>query len=247
VPDSRAKLREEFERAAPTFGERTRGRFDTLNAVEFARVEEGERVLEVGAGTGNFLQLFRDAAGDLIALDLTPGMLRQARSDHPEMHLVVGDGALLPFPSHSIDLVTSAQTLHHIAEPLPVLSEMRRVASSRVLVVDQVATDRYEEAVMLNKLEILRDPSHAASRPRSIFRVLMMRAGLEVVDERVVEFEQRLSYWMWPGEFPEERIEKVRNFIDRHGSETGLHFERDGDDYVFVRQRIMLLASSAYE
>lgn len=243
MSDHRETLRTEFERAAATFGERTKGRFDDLNVVDFARIEGGERVLEVGAGTGNFLQLFRDHASDLIALDLIPGMLIQGRAAHPDMQPVVADGARLPFASRSIDLVASAQVLHHISEPLPVMKEMRRVSSSRVLIVDQVATDRYEEAVMLNKLEILRDPSHAASRPPSIFRMLVRRAGLELLDERIVEVGQRLSNWMWPGEFPVERIDRVRCFIDQHGDETGLHFERDGDDRVFTRERMMLLAA----
>jgi hypothetical protein len=64
------------------------------------------------------------------------------------------------------------------------------------------------------------------------------------VDERIVEAEQRLSKWMWPGEFPPERIEQVRSFIAERGGETGMGFRREGDDWAFTRRRMMILASA---
>jgi SAM-dependent methyltransferase len=247
LPDPRANGRSvtrEFERAAATFAERTSGRFDDMDVVGFARAGPGDSVAEIGAGTGNFLALFEGRAERLVAVDLTPGMLRRARDLGRPMHLVVGDGRHLPLASGSVSLVTSAQVLHHVPQPVPFLAEMRRVAgrSGRVLVVDQVATERYEEAVAMTELEVLRDPSHAASRPPSAFRIVLGAAGLEIVDERVVERSQRFSDWMWPDEFPERRIAAARSFIEARGDETGMGFERDGDDYVFTRRRMMILA-----
>ncbi|MDQ3645397.1 MAG: class I SAM-dependent methyltransferase [Actinomycetota bacterium] len=237
-------LRSEFERAAPTFTDRTRGRFDHLEAVAFSRVGPGATVLEVGAGTGHFISRFAGQGRTLVAADLIPAMLVQARIENLEMHVVVADGARVPIADRSVDLCACAQMLHHVWEPIPLLTEMKRVTSSdgHVLVVDQSATERFEEIVAMTALETLRDPSHAASRPPPAFRLMLRYVGLEVVDEKLTESEQRLSSWMWPGEFPEDRIEAVRRFIAERGSETGMGFERDGDDWVFVRRRIMLLA-----
>jgi ubiquinone/menaquinone biosynthesis C-methylase UbiE len=236
-------IREEFERAAGHFAERTAGRFDAMDVVAFSGAAPGETVVEVGAGTGNFLALFRDVASRLVAVDLTPAMLSQARR-HEVLHLVAGDGRSLPLKSASADLVASAQALHHVHDPASVVKEMRRVArpGGRVLIVDQVATERYEEALMMTQLELARDPSHAASRPPSAYRMVARAAGLEIVEEKVVESEQRLSTWMWPGEFPEERIAAVDALIRKIGPETGMGFEREGDDWVFTRRRLMLLA-----
>jgi SAM-dependent methyltransferase len=243
----RRSIQEEFARAAPGFAERTRGRFDDLNVVEFSRVSRGESVCEVGAGTGNFLSLFSGHAAWLVAADLTHGMLVEARRRFKDVSPVCSDGFRLPFRSGSIDLVTSAQTLHHIFEPVPFLREMRRVTYSggRVLIVDQLAPEKLETATVRNELELLRDPSHAASRPASAFRIVLRAAGLEIVDERVVESRSRLSRWMWPGEFPEERIAAVRNFVARYGDQTGMDWQRDGDDWTFTRNRMMLLAQPA--
>ena len=112
------KVEQEFARAASVFGRRTQGRFDHLDVVKFARVRAGDTVVEVGAGTGNFLSLFRGSADRLVAVDLTPAMLREVRNLHDGIDLVAGDGRRLPFASGSVDLVASAQALHHVFEPL---------------------------------------------------------------------------------------------------------------------------------
>lgn len=242
--DARRVLQEEFSRAAEAFSERTKNRFDELDAVGFSRVQRGQSVLEVGAGTGNFLRHFEPLAGRLVAVDLTPGMLEVGRREHSAILPVVADGGRLPFASRSFDLVTSAQTLHHVRQPMPFLREMRRVVTGegRVLIVDQVATERYEEIAFRDQLEALRDPSHAVTRAPSSFTIMVQAAGMSVVDERIVTSQSRLSQWMWPGEYPPERIQIVRDFIERFGHETGMDWQRDGDDWLYTRRRILLLA-----
>lgn len=244
MADEQYLIRAEFTRAAAGFGARTAGRFDALDAPGFSRLRPGEVVAEVGAGSGGFLGLFAYLAGALIAVDLTPAMLAQAQARLPGVLAVVGDGANLPLRTGSVDLVACAQVLHHVRAPVPLLAEMARAAAGggRVLIVDQVATERFEEAAAMTWLERVRDPSHAASRSPSMLRLLCAKAGLDIVDERLHEDEQRLSGWMWPGEFPPERIAAVRRAIEEHGAETGMGFRRDGADWVFVRRRMMVLA-----
>jgi len=242
VPDHRESLWQEFARAAPGFAERTRGRFDALDVPGFAQPSPGDRVLEVGCGTGNFLLLFHGDGRTLVGVDLSAEMLTEARR-HDALLLVQGDGFRLPFSARAFDLATSAQALHHVHRPVPLLREMLRVTSDegRIVIVDQLGPESYEQLAFMNELEILRDPSHATSRPLSAFRIVLAAAGVEIVDDRVHSERSRLSKWMWPGEFPEERIAAVRRFIERFGAETGMEFERDGDDWIFTRRRVLLL------
>ena len=240
---NRPVVRDEFTRAAASFAERTKGRFDHMGVVGFSGVQPGATVMEVGAGTGNFLDLFSDVASRLIAVDVTEEMLRTAEQGFPSMHLVMGDGARLPFRSRSVDLVSCAQMLHHVHEPVPILKEMRRVATEqgRVLVIDQAAPESYEQTAFMNQLEAIRDPSHAASRSPSIIRVLLQTAGLTVVEEKLTTTTQTMSKWMAPGEFPEERFAQVEDFIARFGSETGMRFRKENGEWVFNRDRVMFL------
>jgi SAM-dependent methyltransferase len=242
-PHSEA-IRSEFERTASVLTARTTGRYDDMNVVEFSRLVPGGTVLESGVGTGVFLSLFQDLAGLLIGVDLTEAMLAEARRHHPNLSLVAGDGRLLPIGSQTVDLATTAQTLHHVPDPLPFLKELRRVAreDGHVLVVDQVATERYEEALIMNRIEMIRDPSHAVSRSPSTLRSLLMTAGLQIVDERLVESRSTFESWMPAREFPADRIAKTREFIDRLGGESGMNFRREGDDLAFTRRRMIFLA-----
>lgn len=238
-------IKTQFTQAAEAFAERSSGRFDVLNVVDFSRMEPGQTVIEAGAGTANFISLFSEVAGLTAAFDLTSAMLLVARDKHPGVELVAADGMRLPLRSGSVDLATTAQALHHIFQPVEVLKELRRVVrpGGRVLVVDSVTTESIEEALAMNELDLLRDPSHAAFRSPSTMKVLVQAAGLSIVDEHLSVGQQRLSEWIWPGEFAEGTLDKVRRFIEQRGHETGMKFESDGEDWVFERRRLMLLCA----
>ena len=242
--EHRDVVQKEFERAASTFAERTKGRFDKMDAVGFSKVTSGASVMEVGGGTGNFLGLFAGLAGMLVAVDLTHGMLVEAARRNPGMIAVVGDGSRIPARDSSIDLVASAQMFHHVFDPVEIIREMGRVSRGQILVVDQVSNENEAEAGAMTELELVRDPSHAVTRTPSQLRDLLVTSGLQVTDERIVESRDRFSKWMWAGEFPEERIDSVRRFIVERGSETGMDFQPIDDDFEFTRRRLMLLARS---
>ena len=242
--DHSSVVREEFERAAPVFARRTAGRFDHLDVLTFARAAPGERVVEIGAGTGNFLSLFAPVASLLVAMDLTPGMLRVARERNAGMMAVAGDGARPPFAAGSFDLVASAHAVHHIPEPGPVLREISRLArdGGRVIVVDVAGPEDPAESARMNEVMTIRDPSHALCLTPAALRAALRDAGFRVVDERIVDREGLVSNWMWPGEFPEERIAAVRSYVSAHWSELGMGLRPAGENFTYVDRRMMFLA-----
>ena len=242
--EHQAIVRQEFERAAEGFAKRTRGRFDHLNVLGFSRVQPGATVLEVGAGTGNFISIFEHVAGSVIAADLTPGMLRVAREQHPALALLVADGARLPLGDRTIDLATSAHAVHHIPDPVPVFRELARVTADggRVMVVDIAAPEDPGAARRMNEVMLVRDPSHATAYTPGALCALIERAGLRVVDQAVVDRIGHVSNWMSPGEYPPERIEAVHRYVAEHWRAIGMGMEPDGDDFTYVDHRTMILA-----
>ncbi len=87
-------------------------------------------VLEIGAGTGRNLPLYR-AAARVVALEPDPDM--RARARHAAegaavpVEVVDGDAMALPFPDRSFDTVVSGLVLCTVPDPARALAEIRRV------------------------------------------------------------------------------------------------------------------------
>ncbi len=90
-----------------------------------------ERVLDLGAGSGSYFApvLARIPAGQLIAGDLSPGMIRSQLGSAVArgVHLVNLDAQALPFPAASFDVVLANHMLYHVPDVDVALSEIRRV------------------------------------------------------------------------------------------------------------------------
>ena len=86
------------------------------------------RALDAGCGTANATACLADAfpTAKITGLDLSAGMLSKARGKHPELPLVRGDSAALPFASGLFDLVLSAYMLHHLERPADFYAQVAR-------------------------------------------------------------------------------------------------------------------------
>jgi ubiquinone/menaquinone biosynthesis C-methylase UbiE len=71
-------------------------------------------------------------------------------------------------------------SFHHFLDPVAVLREMVRVCApaGRIVVVDTCASEDAAKAAEFNRLEKLRDPSHARNLPLSELRALFAAVGL---------------------------------------------------------------------
>lgn len=72
----------------------------------------GAVVLDVGAGTGIATRALVGRGARVAAIDMGPAMLRRAVQRSPGLWAAVADGARLPMPDHTVDLVTFAQSWH---------------------------------------------------------------------------------------------------------------------------------------
>ena len=77
---------------------------------------EDAAVLDIGCGTGNFLREFDGLGRQLVGLDVSEGMLAQARLKGIHAELVHGDACALPFEDGVFDAAYCIQVFHHIPE-----------------------------------------------------------------------------------------------------------------------------------
>ena len=100
-----------------------------LQAIERMNIQPGERVLEVGVGTGINLSLYpKDAA--ITGIDYTASMLEKARERAARMEntrLLQMDAADLKFADNSFDIVYAPYLISVVPDPVKVAQEMRRV------------------------------------------------------------------------------------------------------------------------
>jgi SAM-dependent methyltransferase len=109
------------------------------------------RVLDVGCGTGTFLQAMGGDRYQRSGIDISEEMLRLAPDAGLDLRQASADR--LPFASESFDLVTTIACLHHLIEPAVVaaaLSEMVRVTrpGGHVLVWDHNPLNPYWHVLM---------------------------------------------------------------------------------------------------
>ncbi len=87
----------------------------------------GERVLDVGAGTGvSTLELGRSGAF-AVGADLSVGMLQAGRRARPDVPLLAGDALRLPFADATFDAVTISFALRNVVDTDGALRELARV------------------------------------------------------------------------------------------------------------------------
>lgn len=98
--------------------------------IDAAQLTEGDRVLEVGCGTGVFAReavKHVGATGSVTGFDLSESMLGVARARCPGATFQQGDAAHLPFEDDAFDVVATSFMLMFAPAPERVIGEMMRV------------------------------------------------------------------------------------------------------------------------
>lgn len=158
-------------------------------------VQAGERVLEIGFGTGECLVNLAQSVGNegqVCGLDLSEGMAKIARQRlfkaglERKVELQLGDASKLPYEKETIDAIFMSFTLELFDTPeIPqVLGECRRVLRSggRIALVTMAKKVRKNLAVSLyewfhKKMPVLVDCRPISARPK------LVKAGFSILSE----------------------------------------------------------------
>jgi SAM-dependent methyltransferase len=120
-----------FDVAAEAY-DRFMGRYSRLLApqmADFAGVEAGQRVLDVGCGPGALTAELVDRIGAdaVAAADPSQPFVDAVRTRHPGVDVQLASAEDLPFANGAFDTSIAQLVVHFMTDPVGGLSEMRRV------------------------------------------------------------------------------------------------------------------------
>lgn len=96
-------------------------------------IKEGDRVLDVGCGTGSLTFAIADAtrASKIVGIDPSVGYLEYARANNTHAHVTfeIGDAQKLPYDDGSFDYCISSLMIQFVPDAPAAVKEMRRVTN----------------------------------------------------------------------------------------------------------------------
>jgi ubiquinone/menaquinone biosynthesis C-methylase UbiE len=236
-------VQREFTKQAEKFSEsqamREKGGLEILPPL--AGVKPFHRVLDIACGPGFVALEFARHAREVVGVDLTSEMLKQARAlarreGFKNVTFRRADVNHLPFSDATFDLVVTRASFHHFPEPERVLNEMVRVLkpNGRILISDNTSKNEPEKSRLQNALEKLRDPSHVEMLPLKKWRRFFRNAGLRVVKERRLVQPRNAEDWMALAQTPPSVRRKIRRLLK--GSIVG---DKSGQNVRLIDGRIV--------
>lgn len=197
------------------------------------------RALDIATGTGFTALAVAPQCRRVIGLDLTLGMVREARRLAGERSVsnilfCLGDAEAVPFRDGAFDIVTCRYAAHHFPDPVRAFSEMARVVrpGGGVILDDTCAPEDGDLAALMNEWELRRDPSHVTNHPPSQIRAMLERCGLTVDAATMTYSLQEFHEWARRGGVSAEDAAALRASFLQAPAEARSVFRietRDGD------------------
>jgi ubiquinone/menaquinone biosynthesis C-methylase UbiE len=220
--------------------------------VEFAKPLATDLVLDVACGPGAFALGVAPRVTFVYGVDLTIEMLRRSRAFEAEKQIsnaafACSDAEQLPFPDGTFDLVSCQCSFHHLPKPALVLREIIRVAKpeGRLVLMDPLAPESDPKYELYNRIEKLRDPSHALTLRLTDYLRMFDEEGLEVLRQSVRRRARSFHQWMVRAGLNSEskRYQETRKLLEDSltGDRAGFSAQAQGDDIQLVHNEGMFL------
>ena len=195
--------------------ERFMGRWSRLLApkyIAFAGVKNGDRVLDVGTGTGSLASALETTmtSSEIVGIDPSEGFINYAKKNAKSgrARFEVGDAQALRFPDASFDQTMALLVMNFVPDHNKAIGEMRRVTRPQGVVSAcvwdynagmQMLRFFWDEAVALDPAIEPKDERHMKLSREGQLGELWKKAGLVNVQEKPLAIDQTYAsfddYW----------------------------------------------------
>jgi len=145
---------------------------------EFLALPARGRLLDAGGGTGRVAQALHGLAGQIVVIDLSAAMLRQAARKEG-LASARAQAEQLPFPDASFERILLVDAFHHLGDQRQAAAELWRVlATGGRLVIEEpnVETIPIKLVALAERLALMRSRFYAPRDIRCMFEALGARA-----------------------------------------------------------------------
>jgi SAM-dependent methyltransferase len=219
--------------------------------IKAAEAGSDDLVLDVACGGGIVVCAFAPHVRHATGIDMTPAMLDRARHLAAEKGIAnvtwrESDVARLPYPDCAFTIVVTRFAMHHFPDPQSVFREMVRVCApgGRIVVVDTYVSPDPGKAAEFNRLEKLRDPSHARSLALAELRHLFRSVALDEPRTSFYELRDTVENLLarsFPNPGDEEKIIDLFT-ASLADDRLGIPVRRDGDKLEYAYPVAILAA-----
>ncbi|MFK2877493.1 class I SAM-dependent methyltransferase [Rhodanobacter hydrolyticus] len=218
-----------------------------------ARVAANGAALDLGCGAGHASFAMAPYAAEVVAYDLSHGMLdvvtqAAAARGLASVRVQHGPAERLPFADGSFDLVASRYSAHHWNDPAAALREAARVlAPGGTLCLIDVVGPQGPHAPLLDShlqtLELLRDTSHVRDYSRAEWRAMLADAGFALQDEHDWRLDIGFSSWLARMRTPPVLEAAIRQLLAHAPDEVLAHYQVDPATLDFKLESAMFVAA----
>ncbi|GAB7128872.1 class I SAM-dependent methyltransferase [Silvimonas sp. JCM 19000] len=213
-----------------------------------AEQQKPAQALDIGCGAGHAAFTIAPFCGQVIASDITPGMLAtvaEAAAARGFNNLITQQAASqsLPFADAQFDLVCSRYSAHHWSDIPAALREARRVikADGQFVMMDILGPASPVCDTHLQAIELLRDPSHVRDLSEAEWRAAVTAAGFAVTGFRVRRVRLEFASWIARMRTPEVYVNAIRTLLQGASPEVKAYLQLE-DDLSFSPESMVLLA-----
>lgn len=206
---------------------------DELQALlEFADLHPGDRLLDVGTGSGKCAAAFSQRIKEVIAIDVCPNQVAKTarffeQAGKHNIDVLTMSAGEISLPAESFDAACLRYSAHHMENLPQVLQQIFNVLKKDgwLLVEDKIAPSTRSFDIFTNELGRLRDSTYVRAPNELEWRDHLSSAGFKLTKLRVFREKKNVSKWLDSSGLPHWRQARIREHLAGADAATQAYFQ----------------------